>query len=525
MGSSGSRLFVYKKSGEEVIGLKPKKISPGIASMAHDPIEAANYLRPLFEYAKEMIPESHHEITPLYLKATAGVRLLSKDKQDILLNGLLKELSSSPSENNHKKINYYNCPFIINNNNDHIGVISGNDEGYYAALSVNYLMGSINSELLHHNPSSTTLFGALDMGGASTQIVFKPSHPINNQQSTLNEIEKEIQRKLKEEEEEEKELNMMQEVEISMNQQLPMQVNYINTPISQTNYSKFHKNDFFSQSFLSFGADKIREKYWSYLISIQDLKNVNHHSIQEEEEEEDNDEDDRIKNPCAFVGLENEWEGKVLVGTGDAKTCAIHIKRVIFGSECSHDDIDFDDDYDDKEEEEEESNDILPKSHLLFPTKDDDLKIMKKERCPLDGHHSVKLPQVQGVEFIAMSIYFFALDCMRSLSHLLENGKNNLNFIEFDKQWPSPSIQSLFLASTSFCELSWNEVSSPDVYHRWTWNDQMPHRCFETVFIATLLKEGYGIHPKERAVTYALELEGMEVEWTLGYMLSQISQG
>jgi hypothetical protein len=46
----------------QVIGLKPKKITPGIASMAHNPIEAANYLR--FERKRS---SSYPHLPPLSL--------------------------------------------------------------------------------------------------------------------------------------------------------------------------------------------------------------------------------------------------------------------------------------------------------------------------------------------------------------------------------------------------------------------------------------------------------------------------
>mmetsp|Transcript_45199 Transcript_45199/g.57885 ORF Transcript_45199/g.57885 Transcript_45199/m.57885 type:complete len:430 (+) Transcript_45199:416-1705(+) len=417
--------------------------------------------RPLFDYAKELVPESLHHSTTLHLKATAGVRLLPSDTQRFLLDGLIEELSI-------EKRAMLGCPFIINN--EDIGVISGDDEGFYAAMSVNYLKGSVGSDLSQQ--AKTNLFGALDMGGASTQIVFKQSDNIEPHQ----------------EKEEKQEEPLMQEVEISMSTQQSMQVNYHARPPSRVNSSSIQRDDFFSQSFLSFGADQIREKYWNYLLSRQMDPAV-----------EERREDTKVSNPCAFVGLEVDWHGQTLVGTGDTKECALHIRHVLSGGGCS---TTQDNQLNDKGEE-------------------GGSETLTEERCPLEGHAHV--PEVEGVEFVAMSIYFFALDCMRSLSHLLEGGDLHDNHIDFAQQWPSPSIDSLLLASQAFCETPWEKVSSPDVFHRWTWDDQMPHRCFETVFIATLLKEGFGIHPEHRTITYALELEGMEVEWTLGYLLSKIS--
>lgn len=54
-----------------------------------------------------------------------------------------------------------------------IGTLSGRLEGYYAALSANYLTGRINTHLEPHEKHKEAIIGALDLGGSSTQIVFQ----------------------------------------------------------------------------------------------------------------------------------------------------------------------------------------------------------------------------------------------------------------------------------------------------------------------------------------------------------------
>jgi hypothetical protein len=44
----------------------------------------------------------------------------------------------------------------------------------------------------------------------------------------------------------------------------------------------------------------------------------------------------------------------------------------------------------------------------------------------------------------------------------------------------------------------------------------------EVVYIHTLLKHGYGFPGDSRNITFVLNIEGMEVEWTLGFALAEV---
>ncbi len=92
-GSSGSRLFVYcipalKKddAGLPAITLcvdsegKPltKKVTPGLSSFANDPASAKQYISGLMSVAAQQIPKAYHSVTPAYILATAGMRLLTE---------------------------------------------------------------------------------------------------------------------------------------------------------------------------------------------------------------------------------------------------------------------------------------------------------------------------------------------------------------------------------------------------------------------------------------------------------------
>ena len=106
-------------------------------------------------------------------------------------------------------------------------------------------------------------------------------------------------------------------------------------------------------------------------------------------------------------------------------------------------------------------------------------------------------------------------------------------------RWPAPSLEEVRDASVAFCGMGWDFVDGElQGLHEWTWDHQMPHRCFEVVLIATLLRDGFGFDAFGRGgprdedgsssdddggpapVSFAVEVGGMELEWTLGYALA-----
>lgn len=92
-GSSGSRLFVYcfphPKSDESILPhitlcsddqgrSLTKKVNPGLSSFASDPSSSQAYIADLLSFATHNIPSRFHSVTPVYIFATAGMRLLSE---------------------------------------------------------------------------------------------------------------------------------------------------------------------------------------------------------------------------------------------------------------------------------------------------------------------------------------------------------------------------------------------------------------------------------------------------------------
>lgn len=177
-------------------------LTVGISIVAPEDIPA--YLAPLLSHALQQIPPSQHSTTPIYVLATAGMRLLSDEARDAILRATCDVVRSD-------------YPFSVAGPSsagpcgENIRVISGEEEGMWGWVAVNYLMdgfghapdpssstttasSSSASGLLplapladappasssdsvtpvdvhHHSPT----FGFLDMGGASTQLAFSPT--------------------------------------------------------------------------------------------------------------------------------------------------------------------------------------------------------------------------------------------------------------------------------------------------------------------------------------------------------------
>lgn len=202
-GSSGTRSFLYKiernRNGDDL----PKifttkelifKNKPGISSyynfktkevdlddLFEDNIE--KLLKKTFKQLKSDLSKEVDDVDsyiakldiPVFVQATAGMRLLPEKAQSDILNGICSEL--------YKKNEQW--PFKVYEGqclNNQVDIIDGQLEGVYGWLSLNYQMEKLGG--LSNGDEET--FGFMDMGGASQQIAFAPFNMklSNNRKST-----------------------------------------------------------------------------------------------------------------------------------------------------------------------------------------------------------------------------------------------------------------------------------------------------------------------------------------------------
>uniref|UniRef100_A0A671TAX3 nucleoside-triphosphate phosphatase n=1 Tax=Sinocyclocheilus anshuiensis TaxID=1608454 RepID=A0A671TAX3_9TELE len=302
-GSSGSRVFVYtwpRHNGNphELLDIKQMrdkhrkpvvmKIKPGISEYASTPDKASDYISPLLSFAAQHIPKNKHQETPLYILCTAGMRVLPESQQEALLEDLRTDIP-------------VNFNFLFSDS--HVEVISGKQEGVYAWIGINFVLGRFNHVEDEHEavvevqvPGSDqqeTLVrkrtaGVLDMGGVSTQIAYEVPKTVSFASPQQEEIAK----------------NLLAEFNLGCDA-----------------HRTEHVYRVYVSTFLGFGGNAARQRYEENLISTTQIQNKLLGQHQGEIA------DSPILDPCLPADLQDEvgpQEQRVhLRGTGDFDRCRL----------------------------------------------------------------------------------------------------------------------------------------------------------------------------------------------------------
>lgn len=172
-GSTGSRVHVYRfnfcKDSPELEDETFEMIKGGLSSFKANAKGAAHSLKPLLQTAMNTVPESLRSCTPISVKATAGLRLLGAEMSRNILDAVRKMLEDE-----------YPFPIADGPNRNGVEIMEGRDEGVFAWITVNYLLNRIGSD----DPTSAKdvkTAAVMDLGGASTQIVFEPIYTSDTQ--------------------------------------------------------------------------------------------------------------------------------------------------------------------------------------------------------------------------------------------------------------------------------------------------------------------------------------------------------
>ena len=134
-----------------------------MSSFAGNPEQVGpDHLAELLDHAREIVPEDAVKETPIFLYATAGMRLLGNTERQLLLDQVCSYTRA-------------NSDFLLPDCGVHIQVIPGVTEGLYGWVATNYLLGSFDAPGNHDHGKGHNTYGFLDMGGASAQIAFAPN--------------------------------------------------------------------------------------------------------------------------------------------------------------------------------------------------------------------------------------------------------------------------------------------------------------------------------------------------------------
>jgi len=165
-GSTGSRIHVYRFNNcgetpeleDEVFKMTEKKDGgSGLSAFKYDPEGAAKSLDVLMDVAMENVPETLRACTPVAVKATAGLRMIGEELAQKILDAVRTRLET-----------VYPFPVVSKEENG-VAIMDGSDEGVYAWITTNYLLGNIGG------PAESETAAIFDLGGGSTQIVFEPT--------------------------------------------------------------------------------------------------------------------------------------------------------------------------------------------------------------------------------------------------------------------------------------------------------------------------------------------------------------
>jgi guanosine-diphosphatase len=165
-GSTGSRIHVYRFNNcgstpelenEEFEQTQKKEGGSGLSSYQDDAEGAARSLDPLMDVAMRTVPDEYKSCTPVSVKATAGLRRVGAEMSGKILEAVRNRLE-----------HVYPFP-VVSREKGGVEIMDGSDEGIYAWVTTNYLLGKIGG------PDETPTAAVFDLGGGSTQIVFQPT--------------------------------------------------------------------------------------------------------------------------------------------------------------------------------------------------------------------------------------------------------------------------------------------------------------------------------------------------------------
>ncbi|KAI5289834.1 Guanosine-diphosphatase [Ascosphaera aggregata] len=168
-GSTGSRIHIYRFNNcgptpglehEEFKMTEKKKGGSGLSSFKEDAEGAAQSLDPLMEHAVQSVPEEYRSCSPIAVKATAGLRMLGPEMSQKILEAVRQRLET-----------VYPFP-VVSQEKGGVEIMDGKDEGVYAWITTNYLLGKIGTS---EKVPTAAIF---DLGGGSTQIVFEPTFKV-----------------------------------------------------------------------------------------------------------------------------------------------------------------------------------------------------------------------------------------------------------------------------------------------------------------------------------------------------------
>lgn len=409
-GSTGCRAHTFRVMpsaelpafGLRTVGRKAKGTTPLASLAGKTDEEVARALLPMLSAALDKIPPRHRPETPLYVWATAGMRVVSDADQDRLWDAVARVVRQ-------------HTPFLLSTGNraaaKHFRTIAGEEEGFFAWLAANYLSGVDLTRVGLGDPLPETI-GALDVGGGSAQIVALPTSAYWSDKAVHS-------------------LAALKDL-------------------------------VYVRSYLGYGASHMEKRM---------LKEKAAAAIDGGRR--------AAENACGFVGKTEVVDGVTLTGTGDYRAC---------------------------------------------------LRDMRAQLAALQEEDGSKLRmpgELEGRSFLGMSLLYH-------LTHFL-----SVAFPNRLGAYPKSPISEFAPAAEEICAWKWETVVERlDGKDPNTPSDRLAGRCFDGALVEALLgdwgddggargaggggnkKSGFGFARESTLVSFVENIDGAEVEWTMGAAMS-----
>lgn len=140
----------------------------------------------------------------------------------------------------------------------------------------------------------------------------------------------------------------------------------------------------------------------------------------------------------------------------------------------------------------------------------------------LNHADATKVIKDGSMDFYALSGFTYATDFVR---WWLKLGAGNFMIHPLSSSFPKPSLEELRHAVDAMCASDWAPIpaliNDEATAHPYTTSENAHSRCFQNNYILVLLGHIYGFPLDARPITFALEVDGEDLEWPLGALLSQ----
>ena len=232
-----------------------KKIEPGL-SYFQSPSDASESLQPLLEFASQSLAERRiHNKVPVYLMATAGLRVLPSNRQDELLSVVRSRLHAWVLDQRDTIFEFVD---------DYVRIISGQEEALYSWVATNFVLGLLDSASTAANqPVSKASKNVVELAGSSVQVSFKVA------ESRFKKMSPEIRKDV-----------------------LPLHLDF-NACVVETHPK--HNVLVYAKSFEKRGANAARKLYLEKLLMYSKDKNAkSHHNLV-------------LFDPCLHAAQDEQW--------------------------------------------------------------------------------------------------------------------------------------------------------------------------------------------------------------------------